>query len=192
MYRIQQLILILVLCTIPAIASNAHNKVVVIPLGDSEVRTPPTVVERTLLFSANGLAGSAEVASTGRFLSHNSNSGVTLFIKRPRDWNGTSDITLEMMARGLGLGSETFLVQVADFDDGDVIGIGANQFNTVSTNRLFQDVGSNRIFTATIPPQHAQQDWWRVSMSRNNTAGTNQSLIILTTVALSYVATSEQ
>lgn len=192
MYRIQQLIFILVLCTIPAIASFAHNKVVVIPLGDSEVRTSPTVIERTLMFSANGLAGGAEEASTGRLFSHNSNSGVTLFIKRPRDWNGTSDITLEMMARGLGLGSETLLVQVADFDDGDRIDIGANQFNTVSTNRLFQDVGSNRVFTATIPAQHAQQGWWRITMQRNNSAGTNQGLIILTTIALNYVATSQQ
>jgi hypothetical protein len=134
------------------------------------------------------MAGSAATASTGRLFPHNSNLGVTLFIKKPRDWNGTSDITLEIMARGLGLGSETFLVEVADFDDGDRIGIGINQFNTVSTNRLFQDVGSNRVFTTIIPSQHAQQDWWRISMRRNNAAGTNQNTIILTTVALSYVA----
>ena len=192
MYRSPQLLLIFVLCTIPAIVSFAHNKVVVIPLDTGEVRTPPPVIERTLLFDASGMAGGAEQASTGRLFPHDSFQGVTLFIKKPRDWNGTSDITLEMMARGLGLGSETFSVEVADFDDGDVIGIGANQFNTTSTNRLFQDVGSNRVFTATIPAQHAQQDWWRISMRRNNAAGTNQSTIILTTVALSYVATSEQ
>ena len=192
MYRAHQLLLILVLCTIPAIVSDAHNKVVVIPLAADEVRTPPTVVERTLMFTANGMAGSAETASTGRLFPHDSNLGVTLYIKKPRDWNGTSDITLEMMARGLGLGSETFLVEVADFGDGDVIDIGANQFNAVSSNRLFQNVGSNRVFTTTIPAQHAQQDWWRIKMRRNNGAGTNQNTIILTTVALSYVATSEQ
>ncbi len=192
MYRAAQLLLILVLCTIPAIVSIAHNKVVVIPLGADEVRTPSPIIERTLLFDASGMAGSAEKASTGRLLQHNSNLGATLFLKKPRDWNGASDITLEMMARGLGLGSETFLVQIADFDDGDVIGLGIDQFNTTSTNRLFQNVGSNRVFTATIPAQHAQQDWWRITIRRNNGAGTNQNTIILTTVALSYVATREQ
>ena len=192
MYRVQQFFLILALCTIPAIVSDAHNKVVVIPLDSDPVRTPSPSIERTLLFPANGLAGSAETVSTGRLFQHDSFQSVTFIIKKPRDWNGTSDITLEMMARGLGLGSETFRIEVADFDDGDVIDIGANQFNTVSSNRLYQDVGSNRVFTTIIPAQHVQQDWWGISMRRNNSAGTNQATIILTSVALTYVATIGQ
>lgn len=194
MVQIRQLIFILVLGTIPTIASDAHNKVVVIPLGDNAVSTPLPTIERTLMYTATGMAGSAENTSTGRQLAHNSNSRATLYIKKPRDWNGTSSITLEMMTRGLGLGSETLLVEFVDYNSGDIIrpeGLGGIVFNTTSIGS-FNSVGQQRSFRATIPAQSAQQDWWRIGISRSNSAGTNQSTILLETVAISYFATPEQ
>lgn len=194
MAQVKQLILILVLCTIPTIASEAHNKVVVIPLDDSEVLTFSPTIERTLMFGANGMAGAAEISSTGRLLAHNSSSTVTLYIKKPRDWNGTSTITLEMMTRALGTGSETLLIQFVDYNSGDTLlpeGLGGIVFNT-SSIASFASVGQQRAFTASIPAQSALQDWWRVGISRSNTVGSNNSTIILETVAISYLADRDQ
>jgi len=185
------LIISLAFCLAITFSSFAHNKVVVIPLDSDRVQRVATV-EQTLVFNSNSLGGSAEQASTGRLFPDGVFRSASMFIKKPRDWNGTSEVTIELLARGLGLGSETFNIIVTDFDDGERFGtISDDPFSVTSTNRLFQQVGQLRTFTSNFPSVELQQDWWHIDVRRNGAAGTNMSTIILNSVAITYTAIDE-
>ncbi len=188
----QTLFASLAVCLAFSFNSPAHNNVVVIPL-ENENAPRPATVERTLIFNWNSLGGTAEQASTGLLFPHDVLRSALLFIKKPQDWDGTSSVEIELLARGLGLGSETFNITITDFDDGDrfQLALTDDPFLVTTTNRLFQIVAQLRVFSANFPPQELQQDWWHISIQRNGSAGTNMRTIILNSVAITYRAINE-
>ncbi len=173
--------------TLDAGFASAKNKVVVIPLGSDEVRDPLNG-KRTLLFSAGELSGNGPINSQGRSFSNtfvSTSCCAHLVLKRPADWDGTSDVTVELFTRGQSTGTEAFFVRPRDYNDGDTF------LDTVGRRtdiRNFTASGQFRVFTIDLPASSLPKDWWFLVIQRDTTNGTNTGEISLLSMAVNYTA----
>ncbi len=168
------------------LCAAAHNKVVVIPLGDSE--KAPGKVERTLLFSASELSSGAARTSTGISFSNTfvpATSAANLVIKRPADWDGTSPIKIELFTRGVSTGSDRFFVRPRDFDDGDTF---VDAFAVPSGVRNYTENGQFRTHTINFDASSLPKQLWFLVVQRDTTSGSNTGDITLLSMAITYTA----
>ena len=157
--------------------SFAQNKVVVIPLGDE----PATATSKTLHFPPASLSTSLDLETTGIRVPDEL-TPMTLSLKQPADWDGVSDIELEILILGGGSGNVEFFVRPRDFNDGDVhldtTGISANP-TTFTENLQYREV------SVSIPAAELPKDWWQLVIQRDS-SDTNTVSLVLVAVALTY------
>lgn len=107
---------------------------------------------------------------------------MTLSLKQPADWDGVSDIELEILILGGGSGNVEFFVRPRDFNDGDVhldtTGISANP-TTFTENLQYREV------SVSIPAAELPKDWWQLVIQRDS-SDTNTVSLVLVAVALTY------
>ncbi len=167
--------------------ASAQNKVVVIPLAGEDYKDPTNGL-RTLLFDADSIGGSAPSSTLGLSFSNTFNGSsccAFLVMKRPADWNGTSDITVELFTRGVTTGTDSFFVRPRDYDDGDSFSDAAGVQSDI---RDFTSTLQFRQFTVSLQAASLPKDWWFLLMQRNTSGGTNTGDIDLLSVAVSYTA----
>ncbi len=145
-------------------------------------------VTRTLVFDANGMGSGPPEASDGLVFSNTFN-GLTcctnLVIKRPRDWDGVSSITVELFTRGSTTGTDRFFIRPRDYNDGDPV---LDTAGVPSGTRNFTANLQFRVFTVTLSAASLPKEWWYLVIQRDTTGGTNTGDIRLLSVAVSYTA----
>jgi hypothetical protein len=167
--------------------ASAQNKVVVVPIGSEDYQDPTNGL-RTLLFDADSIGGTAPSSPDGLSFSNTFNGSTCcafLVIKRPSDWDGTSDITVELFTRGVTTGTDSFFVRPRDYDDGDTF---SDTAGVQSDIRDFTSTLQFRQFTVSLQAASLPKDWWYLLVQRNTSGGTNTGDITLLSVAVSYTA----
>ena len=186
-YGLLLFVLISMANSIDVANAQINNKVVVIPLGGDDFQDPTNGV-RTLLFDANAIGGSAPANTTGLSFSNTFNGATCcgfLILKRPLDWDGTSNITATLFTQGIATGTDSFFVRPRDFNDGDV---NTDTVAIQSDVRDFTSVAQFREFTVVLTAASLPKDWWMLVIQRATSSGTNTGDITLLSMEFSYMA----
>ena len=155
---------------------------------------------KTMGFTAGAFVtpdGSAVVVEDRGGISFaNSFSGsAVLALPRPQDWNGSSDVVMQLFARTRDTGSGTaqFFIRPRSYDDNDLFfdasSIVTNVVNFASSAGSF---GRHREFTVTIPSNRLQDDWWYITLQRDDTPASGTPYtddVIIVAASLTYTAT---
>jgi len=143
---------------------------------------------RTLVFDASASGGSAPSTSEGLSFS-NTFDGFTccasLVIKRPLDWDGTSNVEIELFTRGVTTGTDSFFVRPRDYDDGDTF---TDTAGVRSDIRNFTTGQQFRQFTVSLQASSLPKDWRYLVIQRDTTGGSNTGDITLLSITISYTA----
>ena len=155
-------------------------------VGDADIAD----VERTLLFDAAAIGGSANSSLQGLEFGPTGGDSGNLVIQRPADWDGSSAIRVELFTQGdfgAGTGTAQMFIRPRDYNDGDTF---ADTSGVVSDTRSYTTTGQYRVFTVSLTAASLPKDWWYLVIQRNpNTSGfTYPNDITLLSAAVSYTA----